>query len=156
MGYDEQRQPLVSPCQGVDRMVDLLLGGAIQGRGRFVEQQQIGLPIEGTGDADALPLTTRQATTALSDRGIYTARQRVDQLAELCVAQGLFDARSIHLLRSNARGYILGKGAIDQKEALRYITHALLPTFAILFVERNAVDRNLALCREIEPREQVE
>ncbi len=69
VGDNHQRQPLVARRQLGDRTVDLLLGAAVERRGRLVEEEHVGPAVERAGDADALALSARKAAAALPRRG---------------------------------------------------------------------------------------
>ena len=61
------------------RGADLRLGGGIEGAGRFVQDQQLGLVHHGTGQGDALALPARQLEAALADHGFKALRQFREQ-----------------------------------------------------------------------------
>lgn len=59
---DDERRP--APRQLGEPGVDILLGLDVQGSGRLVEDQHLGVADEGTGQRRPLPLTLRQVTVA--------------------------------------------------------------------------------------------
>ena len=81
MGDDEERQGAVGGSQPGDRAVDLLLGAVVERRGGLVEEEHIGPPVEGAGDADPLALPAREAAAALADRRVDAGGQRRDEVA---------------------------------------------------------------------------
>ena len=59
----------------VERVLDVLLGVAVERRGRLVEHQDRRALEDGAGDGDALLLAAGELEAALADLGVVALRQ---------------------------------------------------------------------------------
>ena len=72
-----------APEQPGELPVELGLGHGVEGRGRFVEDEQLRVAGEGAGDGDPLPLSPGEALAAVedvSDRGVVAVREACGEL----------------------------------------------------------------------------
>ena len=59
---------VVRPCKhAADRLLDLVFGGAVDGAGRVVQDQDARIGEQRAGDGDALALTAGERDAALAD-----------------------------------------------------------------------------------------
>ena len=78
--------------------LDLVLGGAVDGAGAVVQDQDARVGQEGAGDGDALALPARERHAALADLGLVAVAEAHDELVRLGLARRL--ARSLPAWRS--------------------------------------------------------
>ena len=72
----------------VERVLDFLLGVAVERRGGLVQQQDRRPLQDGAGDGDALLLAAGQLQAALADLGVVALRRRADEAVDLGVRCG--------------------------------------------------------------------
>src|SRR5687767_13609607 len=73
---DEDRAPLE---QAIDRLLDQALRLGIEGRGRFIENENRRIDEERTRDRNALPLPAGQAGSALTQERVVSLRKLADE-----------------------------------------------------------------------------
>ena len=85
-----------SSHQPVQRLLHQHLRLRIQGRGRFVQDQEPGIFQERPGDGESLPLSPRQIDTFFAHHGLISVGQRGDEamgIARPAGRKGLFQGR---------------------------------------------------------------
>ena len=83
--------------------LDLVLGGAVDGAGAVVQDQDARVGEEGAGDGDALPLPAGQGHAALADLGLVAVVEAGDELVRLRLARRLLDRPPASRRRSQRR-----------------------------------------------------
>lgn len=74
------------------------LGFHVEGTRRFIEDEDICLAVECTGDADSLALPLGEPDSTFADRRVVALWQTGNEVLDLCSTSGFFRARSINLL----------------------------------------------------------
>ncbi len=75
---------VVRPSQdAAHRALDLVFGGAVDGAGRVVQDQDARVGQEGAGDGEALALPARERHAALADHGLVAFGKACDKLVRL-------------------------------------------------------------------------
>lgn len=156
MGDNHQRQPLVARRQLGDRTVDLLLGAAVERRGRLVEEEYVGPAVERAGDADALALSTRKAAAAFADMGVHAFGKSRDELSEPGGFQRFGYAAAVDFVVGNAQRDVGREASVGDEKVLRDVADAVLPCAAVGGGEGRAVDRYFASGRFVKSQQQVE
>ncbi len=109
VGNDDSRTALHEVIQGTLHKT-LALG--IEGRSGFVEDEDRGILVDGTGDREALALATGELTPTVPDIGIVASRHLIDELI------GVRDLGSLtHLLEGSTldtEGDILKDRSIEE------------------------------------------
>src|SRR3954451_1122421 len=104
--------------QGAQGLLDRGLRGGIEGRSRFVEDQDRRVLQDRPRDAQALPLATGELGAALADYGLVTGRQAPDEVVGISRLR-----RGDHLIVGSARTAItdfLENRAMEQRDLLRH------------------------------------
>ena len=68
---------------GLDRLLDLVLGGAVDGAGRVVQDEDGGIGEEGAGQGQPLALPAREHYAAFADHGVVLLRESHDEVVGL-------------------------------------------------------------------------
>ena len=154
MGDHQQRKARIPRGDRGDRTVDLPFGAAVERRGRLVEEKHVGAAVEGACDADALPLSAREAAAAFADGGVDPQGQRSDEFAQLGRFEGFGDPPAVDFGGRDARCDVGRKCSVGEEQTLRDIADAVLPCPAVCGGEGRAVDGDFsrqigrASCRE--------
>ena len=104
------RQPVrdddhrLAAADAVDRLHHGGLRLVVERAGRLVEEQDLRVAIERAGNADALPLSARNADAALADDRVQPVGQTADKIGKLCVLQRAPDLPVVDLRRIKAEG----------------------------------------------------
>ena len=89
VGADDGGEPVRDHQRGaalghaLERVLDFLLGVAVERRGRLVEQQDRRRLQDGAGDGDALLLAAGELQAALADLGLVALRRQADEAVDL-------------------------------------------------------------------------
>ncbi len=78
-------------AKAFDGLHDSLFGVVVEGAGGFVEDDDVGLLVEGSGNADTLALTSGEADATFANEGIVLLRAAFDDVGYLCLLCGLLD-----------------------------------------------------------------
>src|SRR5690625_228560 len=100
----------------VDGPLDLILGGAVDGAGRVVEDEDAGIGEERPGDGQALPLPARQGHPALAQYRLVAIPEGGDEVVRL-----RRPGRGDNLLAAGVglpEGDVLGDGAREEEDVL--------------------------------------
>ncbi len=95
VGDQQRRAPFQHPLDGP---LDLVLGGAVNGAGRVVQDQDARVGEQRAGDRDPLALAARQRHPALPDAGLIAVGKPGDKVVGLGGFGCRFDGRLIDLL----------------------------------------------------------
>ena len=106
-----------APHQSLQRQPDPHLERGVDGRGRLVEHEQVGVGELGSQQGDQLPLPRRQGLAALADPGPEPARQGRQPVGE---AERVDGGQQLGLGRAEpAVAQVLGQGVVEQEALLR-------------------------------------
>ena len=114
----------------------------VEGTGGFVENEEVGLEENGTGDADALTLPTTEESTAVADGGIVGLGELKDEVVGLSNLRRLFD-----LLpggTGSAVGDVVPDGVVEQECVLFNNTYVLPERGGTKLLDGTAIDEYLA------------
>ena len=99
-------------AETVELVEDLLLGDGIQGGGGLVQDQDVGVAVEGAGDGQLLPLTDGQLNALLlkdaHEGGIEATGQMPDVVGGVGLLGGLADLLLLQLLADVSEVDVLG------------------------------------------------
>jgi len=115
MGDDHRRSSLFDRLHV---LLDDFFRLVIQGRRRFVENQQARVGDQSPGNGDPLPLPPRQRGTAFADFGIVTSRQLGDEFMRTCNLGGL--QNQLHGGVWLRQGDIVANGAAEKVVFLQH------------------------------------
>ena len=101
----------------VERVLDFLLGVAVERGGRLVEHQDRRRLEDGARDGDALLLAARQLQPALADLGLVALRRNADEAVDLREPRGLLDFGVARLPAAVAD--VVADGVVEQHGVLR-------------------------------------
>src|SRR5882757_196137 len=94
VGIDDGRQAMGDHYRGAaaahlfERALDFLLGAGVERAGRLVEQQDLRVLEDGTGDRHPLLRAAGQLQAALADGGLVARRQPLDKIVDAGEARG--------------------------------------------------------------------
>ena len=99
-----------------DSLLNVILGGAVDGAGGVVEDEYLRVGQEGTGNRQPLALPSAEGHTALPDDRLVPSGNLHDELVGLRFLCGLFD----FLLRciGPAEADVIGDAAAEQEDLL--------------------------------------
>ena len=137
VGDDEQGKVI---AEALDSFHDGLFGFIVQRTGGFVKNDDIGLLVQGAGNADTLALTTREADAAFTDEGLVLLGPRFDAVGDLRLLGGIPDSLMIDLIFGYAKGNVFFNGAVGQKYGLRHMSDMGLPGAVICERHRLAIN----------------
>ena len=101
----------------LQRVLDFLLGVAVERGGRLVEQQDRRRLEDGAGDGDALLLAAGQLQPALADLGLVAVRRHADEVVDLREPRRLLDLGVGRLPAAVAD--VVADGVVEQHGVLR-------------------------------------
>src|SRR5690606_15560239 len=117
------------------------LGDVVERRGGFVHDEEERISVEGTGDADALPLAAREPHTAFPRDSFISLRQiGDDEIVQCGSACGAFYRHHIDLVFRNTEGDVGSNRVVVEKDNLWHIAERPLPAGAIFISDRNSID----------------
>jgi hypothetical protein len=105
----------------------LALGGRVERGGRLVEDQHLGLVIEGPGDGHALALATRQSCAALAQHRVEPARQPAHELGELGQGERGGHAPVVDVGVAHAEGDVAADRVVEEERLLGDVADVALP-----------------------------
>jgi hypothetical protein len=134
-------------------VVDLPLGGRVEGRGGLVQQEKPGVPQQGSRDGNPLALTAGQIRTALTHQGVPSTWQRGDETVDFrggcgCLNLGIGGARP-------AECDVLAQGRIKEERVLEHDTQLLSPRTQRPRPQVDAVDQDGTLVGLVEPHQEA-
>ena len=107
VGDQERRAPLEDPPHG---LLDLVFGGAVDGAGRVVEDQDRRVGEESAGEGNALALAARQGDAALADDGGIALRETHNEVVRL---RGLGRSLDLRLRRAAGGDVVMSVAGVD-------------------------------------------
>ena len=111
---DEERRSLAADA--IHRLLDAVFGGAVDGAGAVIQDQDARIGQEGASDGNALSLAAGQGHAALADLCRVALFKVQDEFMRLSLAGGALD---VFLGRfGHAKGDVLGDGARKEKDVL--------------------------------------
>ena len=152
MGDDEDGDVL---AEGFDAFHHGGFGLGVEGARGFVKYEHIGLAVEGTGDADALPLATGQANAALADSGLVAVRERGHEVVDAGSAGGFFDSFQVDFFRWDRKCDVLRDARVGEKDRLRHMGDMPPPGLDVAAIHHDAVDGDAALNGLKKPHDEV-
>ncbi len=100
----------------------------VEGGRSFVEDEETGFVIEGTGDSDTLALAAGESNSALADGGIEALwKALLDEIEDVRGGGDIVEAFLIDIVIGQAQGDVAGQGVVDEKDILGHVTDAGLP-----------------------------
>ena len=103
------------------------LGLAVEGAGRLVEHDHVGVVVERPRDADALTLAAAQARAPLAHARLVAIGQGGDEVVRTRKPGGAFQGRAVEGIGLDAQGDVLCHAAVDQEHVLRHVADPVLP-----------------------------
>ena len=131
-----------------------LLGDGVERRGRLVEDENRRILQNRARDAEALALAARQPAAGLGDFGVISFRQSRDELVRVRRARGFLD-----LLRRRVEAtvaQVVGDRSGEQDRILQHDRDLLAQRADAVLADVDAVDRQAAAGRVVEPRNQTD
>src|SRR5690625_103916 len=138
----------------VDRPLDLVLRGAVDGTGRVVENEDAGVGEEGAGDGKALSLPARECHATLAQHRLVTVPEGRYEVVRLgCPGSGddLLAAR-VRL----AEGDVLRDGTREEEDVLLNDRDLLAQRLHVPVPQVDTVDQDAALLRVVAPVHQLD
>lgn len=140
VSHDQSRNPLRNLVESV---LDQLFVPSVEGRGRFVEHQQLGLPDQSPSDSYALLLPSRQVRPSVAHVIVQFVRQVVDKVKGLGCPQGLS-----HLLHSGvalADSDVVEDGAFEKGGLLADVADLRSKPVQVVVLEIDSIESNSSL-----------
>src|SRR5690606_7975019 len=129
-------------CQGT---IDILLGVHGKRARGFVEDQYLWLMVERSGDADPLPLATRQPYPAFPDERRVAGRQlELYELVDLRLAACPEDLLVVDLVFRNAQSNVPPDGVIHEEYGLRYVPEQTPVRADVLLRHHGVINEDLS------------
>lgn len=139
--------------QGVKGVLHKFFALGVEGRSRFVEDQDFGILEYGSGDAQALALTAREFGAPVADVGVVARRTLHDEV----VGVGDFGrSDDLFVRRSPAsHGDVVFDGVVEQHGILRNDAHVGTQALLRVVADRNPVDQDVAARSVVEAGDQL-
>ena len=125
VGNGQDGQPLVTFFQLKQGLVDFVFGFVVQGRRRFVQQQNRDTAIKGPCNANPLFLTARELGSRLGQRRMNSLGQGGHPSIQTDVPEHFPKLQLIH--RFTTQSYVFCKRTTEHKDLLRHIPDVLEP-----------------------------
>ena len=158
VGADDGGEPVRDDQRGavlrypLERVLDLLLGVAVERRGRLVEQQDRRPLEDGPRDGDALLLAAGELQAALADLGLVTLRRHADEIVDLGEPRRFLDLGIARL--PAAVPDVVADGVVEQDRVLRDHADRHAQRFLGHVADVLAVDRDAPAGHLVEPEQQ--
>lgn len=132
------------------------LGDVVEGARGLVEDDDLGVLVEGPGDSDPLALAAADPDAPLAD-------DRVVAVGELGTDEGvdggrsgrLLDGLHVDLLVRQSESDVPGDGVVGEEDGLRDVSQVPLPAPEVVVREGSAIDFNDASVRAKEPEDEI-
>ncbi len=124
MGYDKDCEILAEGFYGVHYG---LFGFVVEGAGGFVEDDDVGLFVEGSGYADALALASGETDASFAYVGFVFFWPGFDDVGYLCLLGGMFDSLAVDFVYGDSKGYVFFDGAVCKEDGLGNVGYMGLP-----------------------------
>ena len=112
----------------------------IQGTGGFVEDDDIGLFVEGSSYADTLALASGEANAAFAYEGLVFFGPSFDDVGYLCLLSSLLDSLVVNFTFWNSKSYVFFDGAISKEYSLGTVGNMSLPCTVVAFCNGLRID----------------
>jgi len=149
VGYDEEGLAAGHRRQGIE---DRALQDAVQGGGRFIHDQDVGVLEQGAGNGQALFLAFGQIEPPFIHPGGIALRQALDEIIDPGSPADAFYVLHAGLLIAIAQ--VIGNTAGEQQVALRDITDAAAQAGQVIACGRLPVKEHLSLLGMVEGHDQ--
>jgi hypothetical protein len=142
-----------------EALEDFELAASVEGRGRFVEDEQLRVAQVGARKSEFLPLSSRQidsAFEAATQHLVESALELINHLGSETFIRGVLQLIE-RVLYFNAAHFDIFTGR-------HFVAHEILKNDAdlsvkvgnVVFAQIDSVQQNLSLCGVIEPRDQLD
>ncbi len=111
-------------AHGLDLLLDVLLGGIVQGRGSLVQDENLRLAQEDPRQGDPLPLAAGKVRAALGEPELILPRQRRDDLRQPRLSGRLLQLPGLHSPAQPVADIAIDR-VRDQEGRLRHQRHYL-------------------------------
>ena len=153
MCYDKNGKLVAETFDGLH---DCLFGIVVEGAGGFVEDDDVGLLVKCTGDADALALASGEADATFADESFVFFRPGCYDVGYLSLLSCLLDSVAIDFIFGHAKGNVFFDGAISKKDGLGNVSNMRLPCPVVGRGQGFCVDLDGAGCWLQEAHDEVE
>ncbi len=143
------------PVESFDGGHDFFFGAVVEGAGGLVEYDDGGVFIQGSGDADALPLAAAEADTAFAYGRVVFFREFFDERFDLGQAGGVLHPCEVNFGEGDSEGDVFQEGAIAQEDVLRHMGDGGLPLAQAFPFEGHVVHQDTALSGAEQAQDQV-
>jgi len=145
----------------VKRLLNLVLALGVEGRGGFVEQEQLGLADESASDSHALLLATRELHAALAhDRLVHERKQVlvVDEVVSVGLATSIvhkcFDLIIVHAVQVETVSDVLTDCAREQDWLLLHNSDLIVVPLGVEIAHIFTVEEDAAFLRVVKSLDQ--
>src|SRR5690606_963482 len=131
----------------------------VERRGRFVEDQHVGLAHVGARDRDLLPFAAGQVhalAEALADELVVAVRQLRDDLVGEALRGRALDARTVVAGIDAADRDVLGRTQVVAHEILEDHADVVAQFVEVVVAKIPAIEQDAALIRAVQPREELD
>ena len=149
VGNDQRGAALEKTRQ---RLMQVVLGGSVQRRGGFVQDDHLGLGQHHACNGQPLALATGQTYARAPDHAVQAVGQRGDGAVELgdpqCLPAGIIGAVPAH-------GQVGPHAVVEQRRVLQDHRHLLTQGFQADFLQGGAAEANGACIGAVQPEQQL-
>jgi len=149
---DDHGRPLGEEALHVLHDGALVVG--IERAGRLVEEDVLGVLVDGPCDEDPLPLTLAEPVTVAADLGVVVQRQPGDELVDVGDPGGLEQLLEIDDLVGERD--VLGDGVVEDVTVLHDDTALLAPEIGVVALEVDVAELDGALAGPVEAQQQLD
>src|SRR5262249_19650005 len=142
------------PVQLFDGTHEVRLRRVVQRACRLVQHQDVGLMIERTSDANALPLSAGELDATLAHDGVEPLRQASDEGRDLRVRKRVPDRLLVDDVVCEAKTYVATDGVVHEVDDLGDVPDAL-PPIAEILRDVVSVDRDGPAGGRQQPQQEV-
>ncbi len=125
----------------MDSALNLVLGGAVDGASRVVQDQDARIGQQGARDGDALALASGERYPTFANLGLVPLFEAHDKLMSLCIVRSPLDGPAIGLLAKSV-GNILGDRAREEKDVLLDCRDLRAQGIQVPIAHVNAIDQD--------------
>ena len=151
VGDDDGGAPL---HDALESLLNGTLRLSVEGRSGFVEDQYRGTPEHGTGDGEALALTSREVEPSVANGGVVALGQGLDKLVGMSHPCGF--AYLVEGIAVGAKGDVVGHSVVEEDAVLRHKAELPAQAIDIEVTDRMPVDGDTARRTVIEAGQQID